>query len=143
MKISIRQGVFETNSSSVHSCSVCTDSDYKKWKKGEIWYNEGEDKYLLVDEAIEFNLNFIKQDEDNEMTDEEFETFAETYRKTKSMYEAYESINWDGDEDDFDPYDIYVSEESFWEIHEYEDWSYSFKDTAGVNMIAWGYCGHD
>lgn len=141
MKISIRQGVFETNSSSVHSCSVCTSDEYKKWKKGEIWYNEGDDKYLPVNEAIEFNLNFIKKD--NEMTDEEFKTFAETYKKTKSMYEAYESIDWDGDEDDFDPYDIYLDIDKYWEMHEYEDWSHTFKDTAGIEMVAWGYCGHD
>ena len=141
MKISIRQGVFETNSSSVHSCSVCTSDEYKKWKNGEIWYNEGKDKYLPADEAIEFNLKLIK--ENDEMTNEEFETFAEIYRKTKSLYEAYESIGWDRDEDDFDPYDIYLNIDKYWEIYEYEDWSYSFKDTAGANMVAWGYCGHD
>lgn len=40
MKIKIRRGVFETNSSSVHSLVMCTDDDYYKWKKGEILYDK-------------------------------------------------------------------------------------------------------
>ena len=33
MKVSVRQGVFETNSSSVHTLTMCSDSEYKKWEK--------------------------------------------------------------------------------------------------------------
>ena len=141
MKVSIRQSVFETNSSSVHSCSICTDTDYNKWKKGELWYNEGEDKYIQKNEAIEFNLNYVK--ENDEMTDEEFEKFAEIYRNTGEFNKAYEAIGWEGDYNDFDPYDIYMDIDKYWEYHEYEDWTHVFKDTAGVKMVAWGYCGHD
>lgn len=36
MKRQIRRGVFETNSSSVHSLTMCTSSDYDKWKNGEL-----------------------------------------------------------------------------------------------------------
>lgn len=31
MKMQIRQGVFETNSSSVHSLTMCSSEEYKKW----------------------------------------------------------------------------------------------------------------
>ena len=30
MKTQVRQGLFETNSSSVHSITICEDSDFKK-----------------------------------------------------------------------------------------------------------------
>lgn len=37
MKLTVRRGVFETNSSSTHSLSVCNKSDWDKWKKGELF----------------------------------------------------------------------------------------------------------
>ena len=38
MKRQIRRGVFETNSSSVHSLTMCSGEEYKKWENGEILY---------------------------------------------------------------------------------------------------------
>ena len=34
-KIQVRKGLFETNSSSVHSLVLCSESEYEKWKNGE------------------------------------------------------------------------------------------------------------
>ena len=45
MKLSIRQGVFETNSSSVHAVVYMYDEDYNKWK------NEG--KYFWISQKLE------------------------------------------------------------------------------------------
>lgn len=60
--IQIRQGVFETNSSSTHSITIAPESDFNKWKNGDVYLNEGwwsgsnnpnEDKtFLTKDEAI-------------------------------------------------------------------------------------------
>lgn len=36
MKIAIRKSVFETNSSSTHSLSVCDKTDFDKWVNGEL-----------------------------------------------------------------------------------------------------------
>lgn len=33
--LQIRQGVFETNSSSTHSICICTEEDYQKFRSGE------------------------------------------------------------------------------------------------------------
>lgn len=38
-KIQVRKGLFETNSSSVHSIVMCSDSDFEKWKNGESIYS--------------------------------------------------------------------------------------------------------
>ena len=35
MKRQIRRGVFETNSSSTHSITMCMKSDYDRWSNGE------------------------------------------------------------------------------------------------------------
>lgn len=36
MKTQIRRGVFETNSSSIHSLAITTTTDWGKFKKGEL-----------------------------------------------------------------------------------------------------------
>lgn len=141
MKISIRQGVFETNSSSVHSCSICTEDNYKKFSKGEVWYKEEGDEYLPVDEAVEFNLNMMKEYED--VSENDFDKFAEVYRETKSFYDAFRAIGVEFHKWDIDVYELYLNCDSYWEYHEYEDWSHKFNDSNGTPMIAWGYCGHD
>lgn len=39
MKTNIRNNVFETNSSSVHTLCICTEDEYKKFKNGEWLYD--------------------------------------------------------------------------------------------------------
>lgn len=51
----IRLGVFETNSSSTHSCVICNDEDYKKWVSGDTlycYYGDLEGKIVTIDEAM-------------------------------------------------------------------------------------------
>ena len=38
MKRQIRQGVFETNSSSTHSITMCSGKVYDAWKAGELYF---------------------------------------------------------------------------------------------------------
>lgn len=48
MKIKIRRNVFETNSSSVHSFTFCTDSEFEQWKRGELIFDYWEDKLIPI-----------------------------------------------------------------------------------------------
>lgn len=50
MKRQIRYGVFETNSSSCHSLTMCTQSDYDRWKNGELIYDYWDGKLIPIDE---------------------------------------------------------------------------------------------
>lgn len=38
MIFQVRQGVFETNSSSTHTLTICSKDDYDKWKRGEVFW---------------------------------------------------------------------------------------------------------
>ena len=38
MKIQIRRNVFETNSSSVHSITMCSKDDFEKWKNSDYYF---------------------------------------------------------------------------------------------------------
>lgn len=39
MKREIRRNVFETNSSSTHSLSICTEQEFEDWKAGKLLYD--------------------------------------------------------------------------------------------------------
>lgn len=85
MKRQVRRGVFETNSSSVHSITMCTKSDYDKWKNGElVWYRWG-DELVPITPEIQASLD---EDRREYYTYEQFgdydyidyETFEENYK---------------------------------------------------------------
>lgn len=108
-KISIRRGVFETNSSSTHSLSVCDKTDFDKWVNGELiadlsrWDLELK-KFLTPEEAkkeafsrSQKEYNFSQQEmEDIYQHDKEsflkenhlftFEAYQQTVYRT--LYEA-------------------------------------------------------
>ena len=52
MNRQIRRGVFETNSSSVHSLTMCTGSDYDKWKNGELVWSRWDDELIPITDEI-------------------------------------------------------------------------------------------
>ena len=53
MKNVIRYGVFETNSSSVHSLCVCTKEEYEKFKKGDLVLDTYESELIPRPEDFE------------------------------------------------------------------------------------------
>lgn len=119
MKI-VRKGTFETNSSSTHSITMCTKSDYDKWINGEMYYDGRKDEFVSKDEIekefMEHNPNF---DKNNEKWIQKFENYLE-----------------DRDIYDSDSYDNYYSE--FYEMFEDE-----FTTPNGEKVIAFGFYGSD
>lgn len=54
--IQVRQGVFETNSSSTHSITIVPKDEFEKWKRGEVYFNDSggrpEDMMWLTKEQV-------------------------------------------------------------------------------------------
>ena len=84
MKRQIIRGVFETNSSSVHSLTMCMESDFNKWVTGElVWSRWGDELVPITDEI----KKSIEEDEREYLTYEQFndydyidyETFEDSY----------------------------------------------------------------
>ena len=87
----IRRGVFETNSSSTHSLTICTEDQYNDWKAGKIFYDRYNEafceKFILTDHekamakedykehygSLVFHKNW------NELTEEEKEVWYQKY----------------------------------------------------------------
>lgn len=68
----IRRNVFETNSSSVHSITMCLEDIYDKWVNDEVYFYdstyklpEGRDKFFTWDDMLEFMRNELKVDEED------------------------------------------------------------------------------
>lgn len=53
----IRHGVFETNSSSTHSLTMCMKSAYEKWKSGELVFDYDKGKLVPMTAAIQKALD--------------------------------------------------------------------------------------
>lgn len=66
--IQIRRNLFETNSSSTHSITMCTKSDYEKWEKGELVYDMDKKKFIPASEVEEIENSGDEDDEDREKT---------------------------------------------------------------------------
>lgn len=119
----VRKGVFETNSSSVHSLTIVpNDEKYEKFIDGEMFLSENEDKFLTKEEVISIIINNkwckITREEFENMSDREFEQEAADYEyysldKYNSMCDCYE---------------------------QFLD---KFTTPSGDKMIAFGYSGYD
>ena len=129
MKRQIRRGVFETNSSSTHSLTMCLKSDYDKWVNGELllytgWgygypedYQPKENHFYTKEQVIEFEKS--------------------------SYYPPSDDMNWNSEEAeehlrerDWCTYEHYDNDYLEW----FED---TFTTPSGEIVMAFGQYGYD
>lgn len=89
MKIQVRRNLFETNSSSVHTITMCMDSDYEKWKSGEYVFNKFDEKLIPVKDK--------KYQEWSKLSDEEKENeyIQYDYLTYDQFFNDYEAIEYE------------------------------------------------
>ena len=127
----IRRGIFESNSSSVHTLTICLKEDYNKWIKGEVYLNTfcgfsnspyKDKKFVTRDEALHIILksNWVPDDfPDNEdWNKEEIQSYIDEIL-----------------EDDFIKFDDYGNDFDWFEEE--------YKTPLNEDVIAFGYYGHD
>lgn len=81
MKVSVRRCLFETNSSSVHSITMCSKSDYDKWVNGELYYDRWSDKLVPNSDEIQKDRKENECDTDYLTRDEFFDCDYLQYEK--------------------------------------------------------------
>ena len=130
-KLQIRQGLFETNSSSTHTITIVDAEDFENWEKDKVWYNTGEDDFLPIDKAIDANIKILEHDfldGDNKLP----ESFKEKYRELKN-----DDIRWEWES-------FYLSREAWRDSNdEYEDYDESYTTKHGDKVVAFGYYGYN
>ena len=97
----VRRGIFETNSSSTHSITMCTKNEFNEWVDGKIYRNDGywgnstsalKDKdFLTYDEAIELikSSEYYEEDEDIDFREygiHSYEDWGEYYETEVTNY---------------------------------------------------------
>lgn len=134
MKRQIRLGVFETNSSSVHSLIMCDKDTYERWKNGElllaVWDGEfcGVDDFKMDASCKEFRWFVEDMIEKNKY--EFFKTLPEDVKKKMFV----EWLTYDGDLQTYEQYD---------EMGYYEQFEQTYKTKSGEEVIGFGFYGHD
>lgn len=124
--INIRRGCFETNSSSVHSLSMCMKSEYDEWDSGKFY----------------FNTNARWDDSPKFMTKEE----VVQYLKERSPYAYSEIIEGNCNENEITEImrdcGFYTSDD-FYDNCDMETFYKEFTTPAGEDVVAFGYYGYD
>ena len=84
MKLSVRNGVFETNSSSIHACVILPEGDYNRWKSENLYVRtsseDGHSKFELMTR--------------DEVEDKFLDEYLEGSSETKDDYDRSEFEDW-------------------------------------------------
>lgn len=133
MKTTIREGVFETNSSSTHSLIMMEESKFKKWKDGELFYHE-DVPYIRDKEAREKFYNYFEKYDKHDafFTKEEVEEIKKFCADNDIEVDDYENLDYA-----FQTYERWCEED------ELESSVYHHTTPGGEKIVAvakYGYC---
>lgn len=145
MKIQARRNVFETNSSSTHSLTICEEKYYEGWLKGTYAFDEVKKNFLPVE------IDFAPLEN---MSKEEEQEIIENY-----TYDSGYWLTWDerDDEDKFAWYKDYQIKKKYGEQYEtYQIWQEKrdyinnkgeintyYTSPSGDKLVAFGYYGYN
>ena len=82
--VQIRQGIFETNSSSTHTLTMCVSSDFEKWKNGELIYDYYQDELVpftdkIREEKENGDCDYVTYEDFNDWSYNELESFENRF----------------------------------------------------------------
>lgn len=149
MIFQVRQGVFETNSSSTHTLTICSKEDYEDWKHG--------DKFWLDNDwgKLQTNKSFVTPEELAELTEKYNEKeqkridAGDEYAKVLDIdkvlnecrdYDSWEDSYWDTERSALE---AYTMDDWYQRNGDFETYSRSFTSPSGDEMVAFGAFGYD
>lgn len=120
MKLTIRRGVFETNSSSVHVLTLVSKDEYKKFENGELFFDRCAHELTTKEEYLK-----------------DYKTFSPAEKQKILEATGKELCELtDGKLYDFDTYYDEL-------IYYYESFYDTYKTKNGEEVVAFGYYGND
>lgn len=136
--VQIRNSVFETNSSSTHSLTMCSEDEFNKWKAGELLFNSWNDCFVE---------NITLNDYDKEQAREYYKTEKGPYwkeweqlseKEIKSWYTKYAKNNLLLSHD----YDL-KTYDSWSQDYNLEHFVHYYTSPSGDKIVAFGKYGYD
>jgi len=97
--IQIRQNIFETNSSSIHTLTVTDNDTYEKWINGELLYIDEDESWCLKN--IDFNSeieNFVSKERAIDLYEQIVEneyhpSFEEIFKTYSQWYNSLDELS--------------------------------------------------
>ncbi len=149
MIFQVRQGVFETNSSSTHTLTICSKEDYEDWERG--------DKFWLDNDwgKLQTNKSFVTPEELEELTEKYNEEeqkridagdkFAKILDMDKVLnerrdYDSWEDSYWDTERSALE---AYTMDDWYQRNGDLETYERTFTSPSGDEMVAFGAFGYD
>lgn len=128
--INVRHGVFETNSSSVHTLVLCTEDQYKQMEQGKVLLDY-QGRHYTINEAI--NLVEKRINANPKIYDQEEIDFI------KNINDKSENqiITWLKDHESFFTLEDYLDNEY------YETFKTEMTTPGGEKVIAFGFYGQN
>lgn len=133
----IRKGVFETNSSSTHSLTMCSKEEFEAWQRGEVLFQKyGKENFISVTKLSEH---------DKKMAEEYYEENKDDFQKNwkdlsddakQKYYTKYAKENNFIDED-AKTYDQYMHDGDL------ETFVQTYTSKSGDKIVAFGEYGYD
>ena len=135
--ISIRRGVFETNSSSTHSITMCSENEYDKWKNGELYFERYNDCFCSKEDIINKARKTQNECIEKQKNGEKIYSYQKDYINAKNDEELFKIKYGDGEN--------YMTYDEFWDYYseDYETFEDSYTTEKNEKVIAFGYYGYD
>lgn len=155
----VRKEVFETNSSSTHSITMCTKDEYERWKKGELYYFDNEERFLTKEERdIILKEMVLYENIDNDWSNNtiSYKGITKSYIDSddraniiKSFFTPEEIASVTDEQIEkmldecYDLREIPCTYDEYWDNLEYETYETSYITKSGEEVVAFGYYGYD
>lgn len=136
MKRQIRRGVFETNSSSTHSLTMCSEEEFEQWKNGKVLFDEDGETFVKASELSNKDKEYAAQEyEDNK--DEYSKDWSELSETAKERYYTKYAKENDLISEDAKTYDEWNND------YELETFVDKYTTKSGDRVVAFGKYGYD
>ena len=136
MKRQIRRGVFESNSSSTHSLTMCSEEEFEQWKNGKVLFDEDGETFVKASELSNKDKEYAAQEyEDNK--DEYSKDWSELSETAKERYYTKYAKENDLRNEDAKTYDEWNND------YELETFVGKYTTKSGDRVVAFGKYGYD
>lgn len=134
MKYSKRTGVFETNSSSVHTLVICTEDDFNDFKNGKKAYTWKDD---LVD------VEKVDENEVEKKAEEIYNSVRKSFWKDWNGLDISDKRDYLKEAREHFPGGDYKTYKEFFDYGDLETFERHFTSPSGDKMVAFGNYGYD
>lgn len=136
MKRQVRLGVFETNSSSTHSLTMCSEEEFEAWKRGEVLFREyGKENFISATKLSENDIKMAQEDYEENKDDFQKDWNDLSEDAKQKYYTKYAKEN-DIIDEDAKTYDQYMHDGDL------ETFVQTYTSKSGDKIVAFGEYGY-